>query len=356
MGLKPSINETCLYWAKREDNAMFVLVYVDDILIASRDMDWIMEIKEGLLQDFDIKDLGPTKYCLGLEINQKEDEIQLSQEGYIRGLLKTYGMEECNSVVTPSELCANNIEVKEAPSNRKKWPYRELIGALMYISVATRPDIANAVSRLAQYANEPQRSHWLAAKRVLRYLAGLADLRLIYSQTNKPLVGFADADWGGCTKDRRSYTGYVYLLSGAPITWKSQKQRTVALSSTEAKYVSLSEATKEAVYLHSLLHEFDLSELAAITFCNGAARKLHRYGYGPFIVRSPPRAHRAPINFLSKQRRLTAENPPHPTVPKFRFVGDSPPKPPMLADSKPFGCQPGIKEARLYVCSPDSVR
>ena len=103
----------------------------------------------------------------------------MSQEGYIRGLLKTYGMEKCNPVATASELSANNSEIKEPPADQKKWPYRELIRALMYISIATRPNISNAIFGLAQYANELQRSHWLAAKRVLRYLAGSADFRLI---------------------------------------------------------------------------------------------------------------------------------------------------------------------------------
>ncbi|XP_036322285.1 secreted RxLR effector protein 161-like [Rhagoletis pomonella] len=134
----------------------------------------------------------------------------------------------------------------------------------MYLSVATRPDIANTVSRLAQFVTNPSKCYWNAAKRVLRYIAGTANRCVLYQKFNLPLIGYTDADWGGCTTDRRSYTGYAFLLSGAVISWKSQKQRTVALSSTEAEYVNLAEAAKEAVYLRSLLNEIGLQELTDI--------------------------------------------------------------------------------------------
>jgi hypothetical protein len=241
---------------------MLVAVYVDDLLVAARDEIWVQEIKNQLLQDFQVKDLGLAKLCLGLEIKQEDGVIELSQVGYIKALLKKYKMEGCNVVATPSEITSHKPSTKRLnqSSNPKNWPFRELIGSLMYLAVATRPDIANTISRLAQYANDPQAEHWSVAKRILRYLLGTSDLALVYTSTGESIYGFSDADWTGDTSDRCSYTGYVYLLGGAAISWKSQKQRTVALSSTEAEYVSLSEAAKEAIYLRNLLLEMDLDK------------------------------------------------------------------------------------------------
>lgn len=135
------------------------------------------------------------------------------------------------------------------------YRYRELIGAFMYLSVGTRPDISNTVSRLAQWTNKRQKRHGLAAKRLLRYLAGKAEIGLLYPKTGDQIFGYADADWGGSAVDRCSYSGHAFIMSGAAITWKSQKQRAVALSSTEAEYVSLCESAKEALYLRILLRE-----------------------------------------------------------------------------------------------------
>lgn len=164
------------------------------------------------------------------------------------------------------------------------WPYRELIGALIYLAVATRPDISNAVSRLAQFSNNLKKQHWLTAKRVLRYLAGTTDYGLLFFRADQPLIGYSDADWGGCALDRQSYSGYVFLLGGATISWKSQKQRTVALSSTEAEYISMTEATKEGLYLRSLLTELGLSRMAATTLYvdnQGAQYLAHDHLYHP---------------------------------------------------------------------------
>ncbi|TGZ52773.1 Retrovirus-related Pol polyprotein from transposon TNT 1-94 [Temnothorax longispinosus] len=220
------------------------------------------EVKQSLMEDFEIKDLGIAKRCLGLEITQEEDAILLTQKGYTLDVLARYGMEQCNPISTPSELHSRDTPEIPAGSEAGSWLYRELIGALMYLAVATRPDIANTVFRLAQFNNNPRKRHWLAAKRVLRYLAGTTDLGLLFFRTYQSLTSYSDADWGDCAIDRRSFTGYAFLLGGAAISWKSQKQRTVALSSTEAEYVSMTEAFKEGLYLRSLLTELGLGRMA----------------------------------------------------------------------------------------------
>jgi len=238
---------------------------VDDILVASEDTDWINEIKQKLMGDFDIKDLGVASYCFGLEIHQGNGEITLSQSGYIKDILVKYGMEGCNPVSTPSEVGPNRPADCKVGSESKQWPYRELIGSLLYLVVGSRPDLANTVSRLAQFVNDPHAEHWAAAKRVLRYLAGTVDLGLAYSKTGDSMFGYSDADWGGCPIDRRSYSGYAFILGGAVVSWRSQKQRVVALSSTESEYISMTEASKEAIYLQGLLEEMELSDMGGIT-------------------------------------------------------------------------------------------
>lgn len=261
LGLSPTKEEPCLYIAHRKEDVMLILTYVDDLLLASSNLSWISEVKEGLRGSFEVKDLGLAKFCLGIEINQDKDRIMLTQKGYIREILGRFGMSACNSVTTPSEINPRYVSTELIDVHR----YREVIGALMYLSVGTRPDIANTVSRLAQYSQAPTGDHWAASKRVLRYLSGTKDLGLKFYQTNQPVIGFADADWGANPLDRRSFTGYCFVLAGSVVSWKAQKQRSVALSSTEAEYVSLAEAAKEAVYLRNLLNETQLVSIDKIT-------------------------------------------------------------------------------------------
>lgn len=137
-------------------------------IVEARDVRFLEEktnVSHGrLLEDFKIKDLGLAKYCLGLEINQSERQIELSQSDYIFGLLHKYGMEHCNPVVIPAEISARFYEEDEIL--QPNYPHRENVGALMYLVVATRPDIANAASRLAQFASKSTKCHWRAAKKI----------------------------------------------------------------------------------------------------------------------------------------------------------------------------------------------
>lgn len=116
---------------------------------------------------------------------------------------------------------------------------------------------------MSQFNEYFTKEHWIAAKRILRYLKGTSDYTLKYTKTNEKIIGYADADWGSCINDRRSYTGYTFIMSGAPISWKARKQRTVALSS-----MSLTEASKEAIYLQNLLKEINFDCKRIKLFCD----------------------------------------------------------------------------------------
>lgn len=266
MGLKATCADPCIYFAWKNNTIMLLSVYVDDILISSKDVKWINDIKCQLREDFDIKDLGKANYCLGIEIDQNSKGVTICQQGYIRDIIKNFNMVDAKPLSLPLQM-GNKLTIEEIRTTRNQ-PYKELIGALMYASVATRPDIAHAVSVLAQFSNNHTENHWNAAKRVLKYLIGSINFGLHYLRNEKGVQGFVDSDWGGCPIDRRSYTGYVFTLSGAAINWKSQKQRTVALSSTEAEYMGITEGIKEALHISSFMHEIRLPELSKVMVYN----------------------------------------------------------------------------------------
>ena len=179
-------------------------------------------------------------------------------------------MRECNEISTPAEH-GTKMTITNQPAEQISNPklYKELVGGLMYLAVATRPDIMHTVSTLAQFNDKPEQQHWKAAKRILRYLKGTSDRRLTFKKSGEPLTGYVDADWGNCSIDRHSYTGYAFILGSAAVSWKAQKQRSVALSSTEAEYVALTEAAKEATYLKGFLETLGYERLSRVNiFCD----------------------------------------------------------------------------------------
>jgi hypothetical protein len=157
----------------------------------------------------------------------------------------------------------------------RKIPYREAIGSLMYLAVATRPDIAFAVSTLSQFLDNPGDAHWEAVKRIFRYLAGSKSFELTYGGERHDLIGYTDAD-GAVQEHRRAISGYAFLIDGGAISWASRKQELVTLSTAEAEYVAATHAAKEAIWLRKLVGELFPSLLTPITlYCdNQSAIKL----------------------------------------------------------------------------------
>lgn len=171
LGLESSIHDPCLYVAQRDTDIMIVAVYVDDVLIASGNLEWIQKIKLAPAKAFEMKDLGVAKRCLGIEFQRdiKTQAVFLSQPSYTNQILTRFNMSECKPVQTPIESeCNLKRPVKADESAMAKYPYQQLIGALMYVAVTTRPDIAYVVNFMSQFNSNYNEEHWNAAKRIMR--------------------------------------------------------------------------------------------------------------------------------------------------------------------------------------------
>jgi hypothetical protein len=253
LGYQKSKNEPCLFIKNENNVRVYIALFVDDFFVFYNCRRTYELLKTALVNKFKIKDLGQIKQCLGMRVNIQKDCITVDQEQFVEKILKRFDMSDCHGSDTPMEV---NLKLEKGLSNSdKKYPYQQLLGSLMYLSVLTRADIAYSVSYLSQYNNSHNGSHWKHLKRLLKYLQKTKSYGLVYRKDNCCLHGFVDADWASCTVDRRSYTGYCFIMSGSVISFESRKQRTIALSSCESEYMALSEACKEAIYLQNLLRD-----------------------------------------------------------------------------------------------------
>lgn len=272
LGFQTSQAEPCIYTLSTGRDIVIIAIYVDDLITAySNEKIW-KNIKKTLTETFEMKDIGKLSYCLGIKFETKENEITMTQSEYTKAILRRYNMENCKSVCTPLEP---SVKLEKSTKNTNINEYQSLIGSLMYLAVATRPDIMFTVSYLSQFNAANDETHWQCAKRVIRYLKGTINLGLTFKKTGHQLMGFADADWASCSVDRKSYTGYCFKYGGGIISWESKKQRTVALSTAEAEYMALTEAAKEAIHLKFLLNDLKVpQETITIWNDNQAAQNL----------------------------------------------------------------------------------
>jgi hypothetical protein len=234
---------------------------VDDLAIFANSKTEMKKSKLELSKQFKIKDLGPLSHFLGITITRdpKRKIIELSQQAYITSIVERARLEQAKPVHTPSDPNVKLAIPKE--NSESNFPYAQMIGMLMYAAIATRPDIAHSVQHLAQFTTRFDLSHVTAVKRVFRYLRATADTPLTYiggPKTDTRLRAYSDADWGQDLTDRKSISGYVFLLAGGAVAWSSKKQPTVALSSMEGEYMALAHATRHAIWTRTFLSELEL--------------------------------------------------------------------------------------------------
>lgn len=260
VGLKQTKSDSCLF--TNDCHSLFFALYVDDGLIASTDKSAINSLIHKLSSCFTVT-VGDAKTFIGLQVERESsNHLLIHQESYIKRLLHQFAMTDCKPVSTPMDASSKlSVVDDEHVKDGNSFPYRQLVGSLMYLSVCTRPDISYAVSMLAQFFDRATEKHWGAAKRVLRYLSGTAKLGIRFGGRNSGghLYGFSDADLGGCPETVKSRSGVVFMLNNGPITWMSKKQTTVATSTCNSEFIAAFEATKQAVWLRRLVADFGLA-------------------------------------------------------------------------------------------------
>uniref|UniRef100_H3H8C7 Reverse transcriptase Ty1/copia-type domain-containing protein n=2 Tax=Phytophthora ramorum TaxID=164328 RepID=H3H8C7_PHYRM len=217
--------DPCLYIKVVDGQCVLVLVYVDDVLITGSSHELIARTKTDLKTRFEMTDSGKCAFVLGIELVDGPDgSVTMCQRRYVDDILKRFAMDECKAVVSPVDMSTRLVPRDAA--TKVNAPFREAVGALMHLMTATRPDIAH-------------QDAW----------------HLLQAGDKIDFRGYSDADWAGDLADRKSTSGYTFMLMSAPVSWGSKKQSSVSLSTSEAEYIALSLAIQEGKWIHRLLCE-----------------------------------------------------------------------------------------------------
>ena len=274
-----------LYTMNNTGRIILLALYVDDLLLTGNDQEWIDCHKAELKRRFEMSDSEEEETTLYLkaECVQVPQGNFMTQRVYAKQTLELFRLANCQPVATPMtdkpQLAVDMQEECVDPTY-----YRSVVGKLIHLT-HTRPDISYEVGIMSRYMAQPQVSHLKAAKRILRYIKGTWDFRILYTRySNLDLEGFVDSDWAGEIESGKSTTGYVFRLAGGPVTWQSKKQPTIALSSSEAEYCSLSDSAREASWLAILIEDFGIPRpLPTIIHCDneGSLRMALSDGINP---------------------------------------------------------------------------
>ncbi|GKB53113.1 putative RNA-directed DNA polymerase [Tanacetum coccineum] len=280
-GFSRSEDESCVYVKVSGSVVVFLVLYVDDILLIGNDIPTLQSVKDWLGRCFAMKDLGDATYILGIKIYRDRTKrlIGLSQDTYLDKILKRFRMENSKKGNLPlhhgikisKDLCPKTDDELDKMS---RVPYASAIGSIMYAMTCTRPDVSFALSMVSRHQQNPGEGHWTAVKNILRYLRNTKDRFLVYGgEKELRVTGYCDAGWQTDKDDSRSQSGWVFLLNGGAVTWKSSKQDTVADSTCESrKYHFVRSKVEEG---HVIVKDIQSEDNPADPFTKALAKSKH---------------------------------------------------------------------------------
>ena len=268
-----SEHDSCVYVKRVESGWVYLLLYVDDMLLAAKGMAEIVKLKAVLSSEFEMKDMGAASRILGIDIKRDRERgvLYLSQASYLSKVVRRFNMHEAKTVNTPIGGHFKLSAVKDVSEciDTEKFPYSSAVGSLMYAMVGTRPDLAYAIGLISRFMSKPGEIHWEAVKWLLRYVKGSSDLSLVFTKSKEFRVqGYCDSDFAGDLDKSRSTSGYVFTVGGNAVSWRSCLQSVVALATTEAEYMALSEAVKEAIWIKGLISDMGFNQEKATVWCD----------------------------------------------------------------------------------------
>ncbi|KAK4855041.1 hypothetical protein QYF36_003447 [Acer negundo] len=258
-------DEPCVYKRIKGDKLVFLILYVDDILLIGNDVGVLTSVKEWLAKQFDMKDLGEASFILGIQVirDRKNRTIALSQASYIDKILSRFSMQDSKKGMLPFRH-GIKLSKEQVPKNEheeqfmSRVPYASAVGSLMYAMLCTRPYICFAVGIVSRFQSKPGPDHWTAVKHIFKYLKRTRDNMLVYSGGDLVPVGYTDSDFQSDSDSRKSTSGAVFTIGGGAVIWRSIKQSCIADSTMEAEYVAACEAAKEAVWLRQFLIDLEV--------------------------------------------------------------------------------------------------
>ncbi|WBP92221.1 reverse transcriptase domain-containing protein [Kitasatospora cathayae] len=264
-GFEQNVDESCVYKKILNKDVVFLILYVDDILLIGNNVRVLSDVKQWLANEFQMKDLGEAQYVLGIQIirNRKNRKLALSQTSYIDKIVAKYGMDKSKKGALPFRhgIYLSKDQCPKTPQeveSMRQYPYASAVGSLMYAMLCTRPDICYAVGIVSRYQSNPGYEHWVAVKNILKYLRRTREYVLVYGNEDLILKGYTDSDFQADRDSRKSTSGSVFTLCGGAIVWRSIKQSCIADSTMEAEYVAACEAAKEGVWLRKFLTDLEV--------------------------------------------------------------------------------------------------
>ncbi|KAK2363219.1 hypothetical protein QL285_088223 [Trifolium repens] len=249
--------DTTLFRKTNNQDLLIVQVYVDDIIFGATNEKMCEEFSNLMQSEFEMSMMGELRFFLGLQIKQQDDGIFICQEKYIKDLLKKYKMNEAKIMSTPMHP-STSLDKDENGKLVSEKEYRGMIGSLLYLT-ASGPDIVFSVGICARFQSSPRESHLTAVKRIFRYLVGTPDVGLWYKKgSHFDLKAYCDADYARDKLEIKSTSGACQFLGEALVSWSCRKQNTIALSTTEAEYVSAANCCSQVIWIKNQLEDFSL--------------------------------------------------------------------------------------------------
>jgi hypothetical protein len=294
LGFQPIFSEPSIFTTP--DRRILIGLYVDDMLILSKDPSDIDRVVKGIGKRWKIKDLGEVSMILGIRVtrDRKNRRIFLDQEGYVDEIIKRFRLEQATPYSIPATIDrAALVKGSDSEPEADQHLYQQGVGSLAWLAICTRPDIAYAWGQLSQSCSKPTIRNWNGVLHVLRYVKKTRSLRLVFGGVGGSMApylqGYSDSDYAGDHIDRHLVSGHIFMLNMGPISWTSAKQRCVATSTTEAEYIALCEASKQGQWLRTLLQEIGREKLLG-----GRGDRVQIFGdnQASLAIASDPMSHR----------------------------------------------------------------
>ncbi|WZZ60048.1 hypothetical protein YC2023_060155 [Brassica napus] len=264
--IRGSVDKT-LFVLKNKTGMVVVQIYVDDIIFGGTSKQHVDDFTRDMTKEFEMSMVGELKYFLGLQIQQTEACVFISQSTYAKALLNRFQLDHCKEAKTRMSSTNKSFKDEEREPVDTKL-YRGMIGSLLYLT-ASRPDLSLSVGICARYQVKPKKSHLEATKRIIRYVKGTTNLGIYYSKgLNGNLAGYCDADWAGSVDDRKSTSGRCFFLGNNMIAWLSKKQNSVLLSTAEAEYIAMGSCCTQLMWMKQMSADYGMDTGSFLVYCD----------------------------------------------------------------------------------------